>query len=147
VGFWGEGRAHPSAAVDAAWAASHDGRLVLGYVARHGMLESHELAYSWCRFGCAGGRPTRALGCATLTDGVWVWPEGLAHYLQAHAVRPPQPEFVAHVLRAAEAEGVGAGAAWAVRVGRVWPGGEAVPEGTAEFLRRASTLPMPVGIE
>jgi hypothetical protein len=29
---------------------------------------------------------------------VWVWPDGFAHYLQLHAVKPPQ-EFVDHVLR------------------------------------------------
>jgi hypothetical protein len=43
---------------------------------------------SWCRFGCPGGN-----GSAELTDGVWVWPEGLAHYVLHHPVALP-PDFV-----------------------------------------------------
>jgi hypothetical protein len=50
---------------------------------------------SWCRFGCEDVRSE--LGCEDLTDGVYVWPKGFAHYILAHYVRPPQ-EFVAHVL-------------------------------------------------
>jgi hypothetical protein len=46
---------------------------------------------SLCRFcGCVNGS-------TDLTDGVWVWPEGYAHYLTAHGVVPPQA-FVDHVL-------------------------------------------------
>lgn len=37
-------------------------------------------------------------GSRDYTDGVYVWPEGLAHYVRAHNVKPPQ-EFVNHVLR------------------------------------------------
>jgi hypothetical protein len=37
------------------------------------------------------------MGRAELTDGVYVWPEGLAHYLEKHNVRLPK-EFVQHVL-------------------------------------------------
>ncbi|MDD9940869.1 MAG: hypothetical protein OXU20_07535 [Myxococcales bacterium] len=43
-----------------------------------------------CRF-C--GKPN---GSAELSDGVYIWPEGLAHYLVEHGVRLPQ-EFVDHV--------------------------------------------------
>ena len=32
-------------------------------------------------------------GCLELSDGMWLWPEGLAHYVNAHAVRLPD-EFV-----------------------------------------------------
>jgi len=28
-------------------------------------------------------------GSACLTDGTYVWPQGLSHYLREHAVRPP----------------------------------------------------------
>jgi hypothetical protein len=30
------------------------------------------------------------MGSQDLTDGVWVWPEGLAHYVSAHSVRLPE---------------------------------------------------------
>ncbi len=45
---------------------------------------------SWCRMGCGA-----YMGAGELTDGVYVWPEGLAHYLTEHTVRLPE-EFVAH---------------------------------------------------
>jgi hypothetical protein len=52
--------------------------------------------YSWCRFLC--DVPLVALGCRDLTDGTYVWPEGFAHYVAAHSVKPPQ-EFIDHVKR------------------------------------------------
>ena len=39
---------------------------------------------SWCRFGCP--RPN---GSREFTDGKWVWPEGLAHYVRRHSVALP----------------------------------------------------------
>lgn len=38
-----------------------------------------------------------ALGRSDMTDGVYVWPEGLAHYVEHHNVRLPH-QFVQHVL-------------------------------------------------
>lgn len=50
------------------------------------------MGYSGCRIcGCNNGTM-----CFTL-DGSWVWPEGLAHYVEAHGVRPP-PAMVEHLL-------------------------------------------------
>lgn len=37
------------------------------------------------------------MGTTCSSDGTFVWPEGFAHYLEEHAVRPPQ-EFVQHAL-------------------------------------------------
>jgi len=37
------------------------------------------------------------MGSSDLTDGVYVWPEGLVHYVEKHNVRLPT-EFVKHVL-------------------------------------------------
>jgi hypothetical protein len=48
---------------------------------------------SFCRFACG----ETAMGTRDLTDGRWVWPEGLAHYVERHDVRLPPP-FVAHAL-------------------------------------------------
>jgi hypothetical protein len=33
------------------------------------------------------------MGCRCLTDGIWVWPEGLAHYVDFHDVYLPE-EFI-----------------------------------------------------
>jgi hypothetical protein len=48
--------------------------------------------YSWCRFRC--GVSSTALGHRDFTDGEWVWPEGLIHYVDVHRVALPD-EFVA----------------------------------------------------
>jgi hypothetical protein len=48
--------------------------------------------YSWCRFSC--GVENREMGSKELTDGQWVWPEGLLHYVRVHSVLLPD-EFVA----------------------------------------------------
>lgn len=50
--------------------------------------------YSWCRFRC--GRDFQSMGARELTDGYWVWPEGLSHYVRDHSVTLPA-EFVRHV--------------------------------------------------
>lgn len=66
--------------------------------------------YSWCRL-CPegppippGGGPIPAgseyrhmNGSSDYGDGTFEWPQGYAHYVEAHGVKPPQ-EFVEHVL-------------------------------------------------
>ena len=47
-----------------------------------------------CRFAC--GPAGRNLGRRDLTDGRFVWPEGLAHYVLVHSTRLPEA-FVEHV--------------------------------------------------
>ena len=47
---------------------------------------------SHCRFAC--GEPD--MGRADLTDGTFVWPDGLVHYIERHDVRAPD-RFLAHV--------------------------------------------------
>src|SRR5262249_51379125 len=49
------------------------------------------LGFSACRFRCRVNYG--ALGNGELTDGEWIWPEGLPHYVQRHAIRLPE-EFV-----------------------------------------------------
>ncbi|BCU78300.1 hypothetical protein [Luteolibacter sp. LG18] len=49
---------------------------------------------SWCRFQC--GVADEAMGSGEFTDGTWVWPEGLVHYVRHHRVVVPE-EFVASV--------------------------------------------------
>src|SRR4051812_17721554 len=50
---------------------------------------------SWCRFDC--GIKDSRMGSWDLTDGTWVWPQGLSHYVEVHGVVLPE-EFVSHVL-------------------------------------------------
>lgn len=51
-------------------------------------------------------------GAGEFTDGVYVWPEGLAHYVQEHSVRLPA-EFLAHVeWRSREQESAERDLAW-----------------------------------
>lgn len=49
--------------------------------------------YSWCRFHC--GVTHTEMGSREFTDGVWMWPEGLAHYVEHHGVMLPDA-FVEH---------------------------------------------------
>jgi hypothetical protein len=51
---------------------------------------------SYCRFQC--GMSEADMGSRCLTDGEWVWPEGLPHYLKCHSVRLPE-EFIASMRR------------------------------------------------
>ncbi len=53
------------------------------------------MGFSYCRFNC--GAQGTAMGTADLSDGAWVWPEGLSHYIREHDVVLP-PEFVSHVF-------------------------------------------------
>jgi hypothetical protein len=39
--------------------------------------------FSFCRFGCGEN------GGIEQTDGIFAWPDGLAHYVEAHSVRLP----------------------------------------------------------
>jgi hypothetical protein len=45
--------------------------------------------WSYCRFGCGKN------GGIEQTDGVYAWPDGLAHYVEAHSVKLPAA-FVEH---------------------------------------------------
>ena len=60
------------------------------------------LGYSWCRFHC--GVDDAKMGDSDFSDGLWLWPEGLAHYVLEHAVRLPE-EFLRHVRHEAEHPG------------------------------------------
>ncbi|MEN9646721.1 MAG: hypothetical protein RL238_3390 [Actinomycetota bacterium] len=63
--------------------------MVVGHLLRGRTLEQYR-GLSNCRFCDV------YVGSKELTDGVYCWPEGLAHYLTEHAVRLPD-EFADHV--------------------------------------------------
>lgn len=65
---------------------------------------------------CTGLSPCRMCGKGNgsleLSDGTYVGPEGLKHYVQDHHVRPPEP-FTSHVLARTEAfESAGRDETW-----------------------------------
>ncbi|WP_438027423.1 hypothetical protein [Sorangium sp. So ce233] len=81
----------PAWFVDENWASSERTR-VLAYL-RDGVILWVAGGHSWCRFRCG----THACGSAELSDGRFLWPEGLAHYVEGHGVRLPD-EFVERAL-------------------------------------------------
>lgn len=91
IGFWrGPGTRllwpHPRELVDQTWPVE-DRRRVVAYL-RSGKYLTGYLGYSWCRF--RNGPPDHEMGSADLTDGEWVWPEGLSVYVERYAVRLPE---------------------------------------------------------
>ena len=47
---------------------------------------------SWCRFDCG----EKDMGRCDYSDGTYLWPEGLIHYIQAHQVCLPE-DFLQHI--------------------------------------------------
>ena len=105
------GRPDPRQHVVRGWSQQPAAQQLADYL-RAGYIESYEMGYSHCRFapassaGSAGGGgaccaagPRAEMGCLALTDGEFVWPEGLAHYIEAHSVRPPGEAGAALLVR------------------------------------------------
>ncbi len=72
--------------------------IVVQYL-ENGDVEERWFGYAYCRFECS--TPDSKMGSRDFTDGTYVWPEGLAHYVRDHLVDLPV-EFVQHVLRKRE---------------------------------------------
>ncbi len=84
---------HPGDFVDASWDAA-ERRKVIEYLDDAYQIPMVSCGPSWCRMGCAG--VPEDIGTQDLTDGVWLFPEGLVHYVRHHAVRPPEA-FLEHL--------------------------------------------------
>ncbi len=67
-------------------------RAVVSYLGAGALVQQYR-GHSHCRYGCPGDN-----GSSELSDGIWVWPSGLAHYVWKHGVSLP-PEFLAHARR------------------------------------------------
>ena len=97
VGFWWSDERphlpHPRDFVDPVWQAS-EGPRVLGYLEEAYCVPYFAAGYAWCRLGCPDW--TDGLGSEDRTDGTYLFPEGLSHYVRVHAVRPPT-EFLEHL--------------------------------------------------
>ena len=101
VGYWrsndGSEVSHKSELPDPRWLVrrgwrSRERRQILAYL-RSGREYKRYAGYSYCRFWMCW-TSLRVMGDRDLTDNVWVWPEGLAHYVQRHWVCLPD-EFIA----------------------------------------------------
>jgi hypothetical protein len=99
IGYWKGGGwdaqwVHPSLLVRPQ-DADVDRDRILGYLRSGGPVFEY-LGFSYCRFSC--GEPDESMGHRELTDGEWLWPEGLVHYVQVHNVLLPS-EFVETIRR------------------------------------------------
>lgn len=102
IGYWGAGYGlanghypNPTAFVDPSL-DEEERDLVVTYL-RNGVVARAYMGYAPCRL-C----DKRDNGNLELTDGVYLWPQGLAHYVADHSLRLPQ-EFVHHIDRMEEA--------------------------------------------
>lgn len=59
-----------------------------------GLIHERYRGFSWCRV-C--GHDSERMGSTDLTDGVWLWPAGLSHYVRCHSVGLPE-SFITHAL-------------------------------------------------
>ena len=80
----------PGDFVDWAWEPRDELQAVVAYLERAGSTLFSFRGSSTCRL-CG-----RTNGSTCTSDGTFVWPSGLAHYVRDHGVRPDQ-EFVDHV--------------------------------------------------
>ena len=85
---------HPRLFVDPTWEVA-DRPKIVRYL-RSGAPWLHFLGYSYCRF--ENGPPPKEMGSSDLSDGAWLWPEGLAVYVERFHVRLPA-EFAEHMRR------------------------------------------------
>lgn len=110
---WTRSLPSPRWLVDRRWRVA-DREKIVAYL-RSGAEVWGWLGFSYCRFHC-GVKP-HLMGSRDFSDGVWLWPEGLAHYIEAHDVALPDAflhtmeshgwqvptEFVARVRKRREA--------------------------------------------
>lgn len=83
---------HPITFVDDSW-NKEERKAVVNYLKNGKAMPYVAMGLSFCRFDCGiGGN-----GCLEKTDGIYLWPEGLAHYVEFHNVKLPE-EFIIHCL-------------------------------------------------
>ena len=92
IGYW-RNETHPefpdpTTLVDESWAEDERNDVVLHL--QRGLVARAFMGPSTCRI-CG-----ELIGNEEWTDGVYAWPEGLAHYVRQHSIRLPAA-FVRHV--------------------------------------------------
>jgi hypothetical protein len=116
----------PRDLIDESW--NQERELVASYL-EHGRRPWVFAGHSYCRL-CG-----MVNGSAEFTDGVYLWPEGLAHYVREHSVKLPD-EVLAHVRRRYnEVESLDGDRDWSIEYTDdvlLWP------EGFAGYIREHS---------
>lgn len=94
MGFWstrpGDGLPDPATLVSKSWETKR--RELIGSYLKNGSVLAEDDELAICRL-CE-----ESCGYRERTDGVWRWPEGLAHYVTRHGVKLP-PELVEHMAQ------------------------------------------------
>lgn len=108
LGYWRSDEqpawADPESLVAVRW-FEEPSHVVTDYL-RRGFVARAYLGTSTCRL-CGDD-----VGSLELSDGVYIWPEGLAHYVDVHGVRLP-PRFTRHIHQImTELEGAEVDEAW-----------------------------------
>lgn len=96
IGYWRDDAGNwpdPTHFIDPSW-DDIDRQMVAAYLSR-GFYARNYMGFSACRI-CGKDN-----GAHEYSDGTYVWPEGLSHYVEDHGVRLPE-KFVDHALRQAE---------------------------------------------
>lgn len=104
IGYWhsiyGAGFPDPGNFVDQTW-NKKEKDIIFRYLQTGHLMPFLTMGVSWCRFRCGANH----LGAGEFTDGKYVWPEGLAHYIDKHEVRLPD-EVVQFMLSNKSSEAV-----------------------------------------
>ena len=100
IGYWKDTNSphewpDPRHVVDEDW--GKDSRSTIVNYLSSGVVVHEFLGYSSCRFGACV--PDELMGSREFSDGVWIWPEGLAHYVEHHHVKLPD-DFLQHLRQA-----------------------------------------------
>ena len=105
IGFWRSERTpgwpDPVDFIDEDWDLS-ERQQVSDYLDHGGVqVPWMQMGWSWCRI-CStedGDEPYSSNGTGEFSDGVYLWPEGLSHYVRDHSVRLPR-DIVTHMCGA-----------------------------------------------
>lgn len=97
IGYWKEDHndtdwPHPRKLICKGW-REKDKAQIIKYLKSGATLNAY-MGYSFCRF--ESKQMDEKMGYREFTDGVWAWPEGLAHYIEHHSVMLPD-EFIQHM--------------------------------------------------
>jgi hypothetical protein len=94
IGYWHGDRSpdmpNPADFVDPDW--DEDERDITSGYLSSGTIARAYMGYSPCRL-CSD----RNNGDREFTDGIYIWPQGLRHYVDEHSVRLPE-KFVSHAV-------------------------------------------------
>ena len=79
--------------------SKNEKELVINHIENARVAISYR-GFSWCRFECGEAN----MGTECLTDGTYIFPEGLTHYIKDHNIRLPE-KFISHIKNYKPLEG------------------------------------------